>query len=185
MKFTISERYESEDKTPVQIGDFLKIISMQEFKANAVEFSDKSLQEQIAGNFVRVIRMRYNHGVWEYICTDTHGKFLEVEIVDSDIEYVIRPTRKYFSVYYNSKGTKRLKAVEQIESDNISKVEVVPLGDWDELSRNSHFGFIIDTIREHSELSDIIYRNGASSIYLSDEKDMEKQKQIYEKIKSW
>ena len=121
----------------------------------------------------------------KYLCEELNGERVHTSLFDSDIEYVIRPTRKYLSVFYNSKGTKRLKAVEQIESDNISKVEVVPLGDWHEFSRNSHFGFIIDTVREDIELSDIIYRNGASSIYLSDEKDMEKQKQLYEKIKSW
>ena len=42
-----------------------------------------------------------------------------------------------------------------------------------------------DTTREDIELSDIIYRNGADIIFHSDEKDMEKQKQLYEKIKSW
>lgn len=180
MKFTMA------DDIKIQVGDILQLVPMKEWEELKVEFADKEQQRRIAGNKVRVIEVNTeDETLTEYLCEELSGERVHTSLFDSDIEYVIRPTRKYFSVYYNSKGTKRLKAVEQIESDNISKVEVVPLGDWDELSRNSHFGFIIDTTREHSELSDIIYRNGASSIYLSDEKDMERQKQIYEKIKSW
>lgn len=180
MKFTMA------DDIKIQVGDILQLVPMKEWEELKVEFADKEQQRRIAGTQVRVVKINSeDKDCILYTCDTLNGERVCTELADSDIEYVIRPTRKYFSVYYNSKGTKRLKAVEQIESDNISKVEVVPLGDWEELSRNSHFGFIIDTTREHSELSDIIYRNGASSIYLSDEKDMERQKQIYEKIKSW
>ena len=180
MKFTMA------DDIKIQVGDILQLVSMKEWEELKVEFADKEEQRRLAGNKVRVIEVNTeDETLLEYLCEELSGERVHIPLFDSDIEYVIRPTRKYLSVFYKSKGTKRLKAVEQIESDNISKVEVIPLGDWNEFYRNSHFGFIIDTAREDIELSDIIYRNGASSIYLSDEKDMEKQKQIYKKIKSW
>ena len=180
MKFTMA------DDIKIQVGDILQLVPMKEWEELKVEFADKEQQRRLAGNKVRVIEVNAeDETLLEYLCEELNGERVHTSLFDSDIEYVVRPTRKYLSVFYKSKGTKRLKAVEQIESDNISKVEVIPLGDWHEFYRTSHFGFIIDTAREDIELSDIIYRNGASSIYLSDEKDMEKQKQLYEKIKSW
>ena len=180
MKFTMA------DDIKIQVGDILQLVPMKEWEELKVEFADKEQQRRLAGNKVRVVKINdEDKDCVLYTCDTLNGERVCTELADSDIEYVVRPTRKYLSVFYKSKGTKRLKAVEQIESDNISKVEVIPLGDWHEFSKNSHFGFIIDTVREDIELSDIIYRNGASIIFHSDEKDMEKQKQLYEKIKSW
>ena len=89
-KFTIAERHVSEEETPIQIGDKIKVVPIEEFKAQNVKFHDQKLLEKLAGNFYKVNKIEQWAGVFLYYCTDIDNKEVPIQFVDSDIEYVLR-----------------------------------------------------------------------------------------------
>ena len=94
MKFTMA------DDIKIQVGDILQLVPMKEWEELKVEFADKEQQRRLAGNKVRVIEVNAeDETLLEYICEELSGERVHTSLFDSDIEYVIRPTRKYLSVF--------------------------------------------------------------------------------------
>lgn len=89
-KFTIAERYISEDKTPIEVGDKVKILPLEKFKAENVVFHDEELLKRVSDNFFKVKKIEQWGGLFFYYCTDVYENEIPIPFVDSDIEYVLR-----------------------------------------------------------------------------------------------
>lgn len=85
MKFTMA------DNIKIQVGDILQLVSMKEWEELKVEFADKEQQRRIAGQQVRVVKINdEDKDCILYTCEELNGERVHTELVDSDIEYVIR-----------------------------------------------------------------------------------------------
>ena len=89
-RFTIAERYISEDKTPIEVGDKVKILPLEKFKAENVMFHDNELLKRVSDNFFKVKKVEHWGGIFFYYCTDVYENEIPIPFVDSDIEYVLR-----------------------------------------------------------------------------------------------
>lgn len=79
----------------IQEHDLVRIIPMDKFKAENVLFRNKALQEKIADTYLWVVSIdNSDPDVPLYTCETilTHEK-VDVTIVDSDIDYVVRGTK--------------------------------------------------------------------------------------------
>ena len=88
-KFTIAERYEGEGTTPVQVGDKIKVVPVEEWKAQGLKLHDKFM-EKYGSAFLKVESINYTHGIYLYTCSTIDSEIVPIEFVDSDIEYVLR-----------------------------------------------------------------------------------------------
>lgn len=88
-KFTIAERYTNENETPVQVGDKIKVVPVEEWKAQGVEFYDKDI-EKYGSSFLKVEDIKHDNGIFFYTGSTVNGVRVPIEFVDSDIEYVLR-----------------------------------------------------------------------------------------------
>lgn len=79
------------DKTKVQVGDILQLVPMQEWESLNVKFADEEQQRKIAGQQVKVIKINNeDEDCLLYTCEELDGTRVCTELVDSDIEYIIR-----------------------------------------------------------------------------------------------
>lgn len=88
-KFTIAERYTNENETPIQVGDKVKIVPVEEWKSQGVQFYDKSM-DKYGSSFLKVEDIKHDNGVFFYTCSTVDNEIVPIEFVDSDIEYVLR-----------------------------------------------------------------------------------------------
>lgn len=79
------------DKTKVQVGDIIQLVPMQEWESLNVKFADEEQQRKIAGQQVKVIKINNeDEDCLLYTCEELDGTRVCTELVDSDIEYIIR-----------------------------------------------------------------------------------------------
>ena len=79
------------DKTKVQVGDIIQLVPMQEWESLNVKFADEGQQRKIAGQQVKVIKINNeDEDCLLYTCEELDGTRVCTELVDSDIEYIIR-----------------------------------------------------------------------------------------------
>lgn len=79
------------DKTKVQVGDILQLVPMQEWESLNVKFADEEQQRRIAGQRVKVVKINNeDEDCLLYTCEELDGTRVCTELVDSDIEYIIR-----------------------------------------------------------------------------------------------
>lgn len=83
--------YITTDKTKVQVGDIIQLVPMQEWESLNVKFADEEQQRKIAGQQVKVIKINNeDEDCLLYTCEELDGTRVCTELVDSDIEYIIR-----------------------------------------------------------------------------------------------
>lgn len=93
-KFEIADVWEDNGIPPVQVGDVIKVISMEEFANLDVQFEDVEMQKRIADSFVRVVNVtQVSTDLYKYTCEEVTGD--KVELYDSDIAYVLRDDKCY------------------------------------------------------------------------------------------
>lgn len=93
-KFEIADVWEDNGIPPVQVGDVIKVISMEEFANLDVQFEDVEMQKRIADSFVRVVNVtQVSTDLYKYTCEEVTGD--KVELYDSDIVYVLRDDKCY------------------------------------------------------------------------------------------
>ena len=93
-KFEIADVWEDNGIPPVQVGDVIKVISMEEFANLDVQFDDVETQKRIADSFVRVVNVaQVSTDLYQYTCEEVTGD--KVELYDSDIAYVLRDDKCY------------------------------------------------------------------------------------------
>lgn len=93
-KFEIADVWEDNGIPPVQVGDVIKVISMEEFVNLDVQFNDVEMQKRIADSFVRVVNVaQVSTDLYKYTCEEVTGD--KVELYDSDIAYVLRDDKCY------------------------------------------------------------------------------------------
>lgn len=101
-KFEIADVWEDNGIPPVQVGDVVKVISMEEFAELDVQFDDVEMQKRIADSFVRVVNVtQVSTDLYKYTCEEVTGD--KVELYDSDIAYVLRDDKCYLVQTQNNK----------------------------------------------------------------------------------
>lgn len=81
------------ENNPIQIGDYIKIISISDFKKLGVKFDDVKLQKRISSSTLMILTVtgiNKENGMFFYECSDLQGHKIPTRVVDSDIKYIIR-----------------------------------------------------------------------------------------------